>query len=138
MATGGNGGSGISSASGGLASATATSTAMQGGTANATATAAGGNAGGNKPGIAGAANASSFATTINGNTAKRSPLAAAQAGRHRHSSNRGHQPRRWPRRGTGRRTRKGRPSNLAFQPHQLQGRAFRLLMDLVSVPQRLR
>jgi hypothetical protein len=61
QATGGNATTNFSS--GGLATATATSTAMQGGTASATATATGGT------GTTGAPNATSFAATINGNTA---------------------------------------------------------------------
>jgi hypothetical protein len=59
---------------------------MLGGTANATATAMGGNGGfgpissPSVPGIAGAANANSFATTINGNAAQANSTAAGSSG----------------------------------------------------------
>jgi hypothetical protein len=69
-----NGGSAVAQAISGFgppgvsnpATATATSTAMSGGAANATAAAIGGNVGS----ISGPVNANSFATTINGNTAR--------------------------------------------------------------------
>ncbi len=83
-ATGGNGGNGGNggSGNGGLASATASSTAVLGGNANATATATGGNGGSPYPSIAGAgaANANSFATTINGNTAQSQSTAVGSSG----------------------------------------------------------
>ena len=58
-----------------------TPTAMLGGTANATATAMGGNGSfGSTLGIAGAANADSFATTTNGNTAQAKSTATGSGG----------------------------------------------------------
>jgi hypothetical protein len=82
IATGGNGRNGDTGGNGGLASAIATSTAMRSGAANASATATGGNggAGSSAAGIAGAANANSFATTINDNTAHAQSTAAGSSG----------------------------------------------------------